>query len=80
MTGDNEKAFVRKGTGSEDVSGDYNKYTKVTKKKINGVSVTLKGGKKVNLAVWEKDGYSFALYVKKGVTKKAMTKLVSQVK
>ena len=80
VVGDDEKAYIRKGTGSEDVSGDSEDYANVITKKIGDVSVTMKGGKKLNLAVWEKDGYSFALYVKKGVTKKAMIKLISQIK
>lgn len=52
----------RQGRGSFDVSGDYSQYSSVIEAEIASVKVTLKGsGNRYELAVWEKQGFSFSL-------------------
>ena len=33
---DTESILLRKGVGSEDISGDYNEYASVTEQEVNG--------------------------------------------
>ena len=49
----NNEIRVRKGKGTNDISGDYNVYKNVSEKKIGGNTVTLKGnGDGVSSATW----------------------------
>ena len=79
--GDEEVARVRKDEGSADISGDYNDYSSVVDREINGVSVTFKGNDgKVMLAVWAVDGCGYSISVPNGITADEMAALVGQVK
>lgn len=54
---------VRKGKGTDDISGDYNVYKNVSEKKIGGNTVTLKGnGDGISSAVWTDGKYSYSIY------------------
>ncbi|MBR3234100.1 MAG: hypothetical protein IKG11_00625 [Atopobiaceae bacterium] len=56
------RVLVRKGTGSEDISGDYNEYPQVNQVNVGDVTVTEKGNDNlVYCAIWTKDGFSFAI-------------------
>lgn len=53
---------IRKGAGTDDVSGDYNDYAETTEEEVDGKTVTLKGeGGKVTLATWTDGGYSYSI-------------------
>lgn len=79
--GGEEVARVRKDEGSADISGDYNDYSSVVDREINGVSVTFKGNDgKVMLAVWAVDGCGYSISVPNGITADEMAALVGQVK
>lgn len=79
--GEEETARIRKGTGTGDVSGDYNVYVQVDTAMVNGVEVTLKGDAgKVSLAAWTDKGYSYAISVEGGISSSDMTRLVSGVR
>jgi hypothetical protein len=75
---------IRKGTGSEDISGDYNEYKEFETATINNLKVTLKEvNGKVNTAVWYGGGYAFAVTANLGETgldKAVVTDMVSVVK
>ena len=59
--GDKE-IFIRKGIGSEDLSGDYNVYKKGKNLKVDNIKVNTKEEKtKVKVATWLDKGYSFAI-------------------
>ena len=71
---------VRKGTGTDDISGDYNEYKSVSQKEINGYSVTLKGnGKGVKAAVWTDGKNSFAVLSDRLLTEKFMESIICSV-
>lgn len=54
---------VRKGRGTDDISGDYNVYKNVSEKEIGGNTVTLKGnGDGVSSAAWTDGKYSYSIY------------------
>ena len=53
---------IRKGAGTDDVSGDYNDYAETSQEEVDGKTVTLKGeGGKVMLATWTDGGYSYSI-------------------
>ena len=68
----------RKAHGDEDISGDYNEYETVQEIEIQAVSVTMKGNEgKCSLAMWQKDGFSYALSFEPGITEQDCVKLVT---
>lgn len=74
---ENETMRIRKGTGSDDISGDYNIYTEV--ETVDGV--TIKGENDTfSLAVWEKDGYTYSISVAQALSQADMLALVASVK
>lgn len=76
-----DDSSVRKGVGSDDVSGDYNEYEDVYEVNVEGRTVTFKGNYgMVMLAVWQEDGYAYAISIENGVTEDEMIALVAAVK
>jgi len=74
--------MIRKATGSEDVSGDYNTYDQETVVKEDKVSIRLRGNTDtVSVADWTKDGYAYAIEAQDHpLAQKEMLTLVKQVK
>lgn len=80
LDGETEMARVRKGTGNEDISGDYNEYSDVKDVDVNGKTVTIKGtADGYVLAVWNDGGYAYAVSVEKPLSQEELTGLVEQV-
>ena len=78
--GDAEVARVRKGTGAEDISGDYNVYEIEEAVDVTGTQVTLKGSADgYALAVWNEDGYAYAVSVTKKITKDEILQIVEEI-
>ena len=72
---------MRKGVGGDDISGDYNVYAEQTKLTSGDAAVTMKGADGlVQLAIWQADGYTYAVSVENGLTADAMAELVAQVR
>lgn len=73
---------IRKATGTDDPSGDYNDYSGSQQVKIGDADVTMKGNDgAVSLAVWN-DGtnaYSIGIYNAAGITAEEMTQMVSEM-
>jgi hypothetical protein len=80
----NEKIRIRKGTGSEDISGAYNEYSETDTVIVGNFQVTMKGsGGKVNVAVWFNEGYAFAVTINlvgAGMAQTAVSDMVNSVK
>lgn len=79
--GEQEVARIRKGTGMEDISGDYTKYSDVKTEKIGDRDVTLKenDGKAI-LAIWNGGAYSYSISLdEQGASLEEMTALVEAV-
>lgn len=75
-----EQLSIRKASGQEDISGDYNEYENVTNVAVDGVSVTMKGnGKPIYLATWEQNGYSYSVSSEKGLTQAKMSNIIRNV-
>lgn len=75
---------IRKGTGSEDISGVYNEYGETDTVTVGGVAVTIKGeGGKVNVASWFECGFAFSLTINldgEGLSKNVASDIISTVK
>lgn len=74
--------LIRKAPEAQgkDISGDNNEYAKVSKVKKNGKTITIKGtAKKKNLAIWSDSDYSYSVSSSKGLSQKALLKIVKQV-
>lgn len=72
-----QEITYRVARGSEDISGDYNKYKMKKTKKVDGMKVTFKGDKKmVSLATWTNQGYTFSYHFGKPVTMEEAESLV----
>lgn len=66
-TGDGQTAVYRKGTGSSDISGDYNIYNSEIEMSVNDYNVTLKGNDNIySLAIWTDGDYSYSLSLSDG--------------
>jgi len=80
-SGDNE-VCIRKGTGADDISGDYNEYAETSTEDVSGVSVQLRGADGlVNVASWTAGGFSYCVRAAdKGLATDVLNALISQVK
>lgn len=79
--GDQEVARVRKGTGVEDVSGDYREYSEVKTEALEGREVTFKGDDgKVVLAIWNDGTYAYSMSVEETeISQEEMATLVKGI-
>ena len=78
--GDAEVARVRKGTGEDDISGDYNVYDIEEVVDVTGTQGTLKGSADgYALAVWNEGGYAYAVSVTKKITKDEILQIVEEI-
>ena len=78
--GDAEVARVRKGTGAEDISGDYVIDSEVKTVEVGEKSVTIKKeAEGCYLAVWTDGDYPYSVSVQTPFTQEELTGLVEQV-
>ena len=78
--GTDDSILIRKGTGSDDISGDYNKYTEIKETQIGDVQVTEKGNDgTVSLATWTTEDYSYSISVP-GMSEDEIAVIIEQVK
>ena len=79
--GNDSELYFRKGVGGDDISGDCNAYAEQTELTSGDAAVTMKGADGlVQLAIWQADGYTYAVSVENGLTADAMAELVAQVR
>lgn len=66
--GKNEITY-RTAQGTEDITGDYNKYAYTKKLKINGANVTIKGtGTKIYNVLCTKNGVTYSIFARQGIS------------
>lgn len=72
---------IRKEVGSEDVSGDYNNYSQVSEKAVDGRTVTMKGeNDRIMVALWTEGGYTYSVGTGAGMDTDSMTALIATIK
>lgn len=78
-SGEGQTAIYRKGTGSENVSGDYNIYETETEISVGDTSVTLKGnGGAYTLAIWKDGDYAYSISTSVGMSESSWKALLNQ--
>jgi hypothetical protein len=77
----NENSITfRKSIGKEDNSGNYNEYSNIKETATDKLTITLKGNSdSYNLAIWEKDGYSYSLQSTVSVSETEMLDMVKSI-
>ena len=71
---------VRKGAGTEDISGDYNSYAEAAVSKVDGMEVTMKGDAgKVYLAVWTSGEYTYSVSASADMSRGEMADLIREI-
>lgn len=76
---DEQQILIRKGIGSDDISGDYNTYSETSQITVSDSSVTLKGNDgKIMVAIWNDGSYSYAIDAS-GLISEDMTALIEQI-
>lgn len=79
LSGD-DRLFIRKAEGSDDISGDYNEYSDNGTVTVDGNSVTLRGDDgKVSTAVWTSGKYTYSVSFDTPVTEETMIALIGQI-
>lgn len=77
---DDSRASLRKGTGPEDISGDYTDYAKTETVTVGDITVTEKGdGENVFSAVWTKGDYSYSFFSTVGVSADTLAGLIAGI-
>lgn len=75
------RLFIRKQAGGEDISGDFNSYAEVKTVSVDGCDVTFKGnGGTVSTAIWTDGGCSYAVISDVPMSADTMTAIIAQVK
>ena len=78
--GNGNEIRVRKAAGSGDISGDYCEYLVKAAVITGSRTVEMKGdGTLVKVAIWENDGYTYAVTSGNGVDQKEMSAVVQSV-
>lgn len=79
--GQGHELTVRKGAGSEDISGDYTVYEHQETVTVDGCPVTIKGTEEqAAVAVWTRGGYTYAVSAAPGMEFADMTALAAAVR
>ena len=75
-----EEITLRKGTGTEDISGDYNEYAEENTLDVDGTSVTARGdGGLVYAATWTDGTYTYAITASAGLESDSVSALVPSI-
>lgn len=71
---------IRKGIGTDSISGDYNRYDSEETQTIAGVSVSVrKNGDLIFVAEWTDGGYAHSITSENGLTADELETLFSQI-
>ena len=80
LNGD-DRLFIRKQAGSEDISGSYTEYSQTVSADVGGRDVTYRGDNNlISNATWVSDGYSYAVMADTPIKEADMAAIISQVK
>lgn len=76
-----ETVCIRKGEGSEDISGDYNQYDAGGTMDVDGMTVNMRAnGESIRVATWQKDGFTYSITLSAGMVTDAVVALIEQVR
>lgn len=72
-----EEIIYRVSKGDGDISGSYEDYSNKCTIEIEGVSVQLRGEEAFHVAVWNNNGFSYAVYAPAGLTTEQVSQIVT---
>lgn len=76
-----EEVTIRKGEGSDDISGDYNQYDSQGEQDVNGLNVMMKAnGDTVRVASWTSGGFAYSVVLTKGMEMHEITDLIGVIR
>lgn len=79
-TGGEKELRIRKGAGSEDISGDYTVYDETEEKDVDGRSVIMQGNEQGQfVAIWTQGDYTYAVTFSERVTTENMELLIGSI-
>ena len=71
---------IRKAIGKSDISGDYREFSQIKMIKLKNVEITLKGNENlINVAIWEKNNFSFSISSSLGLTYNEIKKIIQSL-
>lgn len=76
---DEDTITFRKAKGSDDISGDNKTYKENKAITVKGVSVSVKGNDGINIATWQKDGFTYSFSSDKAMTQDALVKAIENL-
>lgn len=77
---DDEQILIRKGSGSDDISGNFNSYDEKIQVNINNYQVTEQGNDgKIMLATWTDAGYTYSVSTP-GLSKDEIENIILNIK
>lgn len=82
MDGDDvlARVLLRKGIGSNDISGDYNEYTETEEADADGRRITMKGQEgKIYMAIWMDGDFSYAIDFDEGADMETVINIAKQM-
>ena len=75
-----QELCIRKGVGTEDISGDYNVYDTTVTKELIANNATLKGNDgKFRLAIWNDGEYAYAVSSSEALSEEEMSQLAGNI-
>ena len=75
-----QEICIRKGVGTDDISGDYNTYDTTVTREMTSSSATLKGSNgEFHLAIWNDGEYAYAVSSSEALTEDEMAELAGSV-
>ena len=81
-SGEDKQLMLRKGAGSEDISGDYNTYAETNTVSVGTLKVTMKGENSlVSVATWTDGDHAYAVEAQTNpISSDAMSKLIAGIR
>ena len=76
---DEDTITFRKAKGSDDISGDNKTYKENKTIAVKDVSVSVKGNDGINIATWQKDGFTYSFSSDKAMTQDALVKAIENL-
>ena len=74
-----EEILIRKGSGSDDISGIYEEFDSEEQVFSDNKKITLKSnGTKTYLATWTEDTYAYSIWCSEGIDREEILNLVRQ--
>ena len=75
-----DSIVIRKGAGSDDISGDSNTYDETSTLDVDGITVTTKGNDGlIYVATWTSGDYTFSITATAGLDSNGVTELVQAI-